>query len=141
MNTFQSITIIAPEYIPKKSFPIKLFETLNSCPYVQWSEDGSNFTIFDVDRFESEVLVPNFNNSCMLSFSRQLHIYGFQRLLDGRRTRYQFPTNYAKFYHPFFKRNRPELVINIKRKPRPRNTPKNIFIDQTSQFTGSQKWA
>jgi hypothetical protein len=53
---------------------------------VQWSEDGDSFKIVDADKFEDEVLIPNFNNSCMLSFTRQLHasIFLFYTKLNSK---------------------------------------------------------
>ncbi|KXN69427.1 winged helix DNA-binding domain-containing protein [Conidiobolus coronatus NRRL 28638] len=110
----------------KQPFALKLYNVVNTAPYITWSSDGDSFYINDVSKFEKEVMKDNFNNSCMLSFVRQLHIYGFRRLLDGRRTRYQTPTNYASFFHPCFKRDHPELLSLVQRQKRTKSTEEEV---------------
>ncbi|KXN72318.1 winged helix DNA-binding domain-containing protein [Conidiobolus coronatus NRRL 28638] len=120
-------------YPHKLSFAQKLYNIINNEPFISWSSDGDSFYISDVNEFESIVKLK-LNNSSMLSFVRQLHIYGFKRTIDGRRTRYQIKTNFASFYHPSFQRDRPDLLCEVKRQRRP--VKDNVqFVHNTSDIS------
>ncbi|KXN72319.1 winged helix DNA-binding domain-containing protein [Conidiobolus coronatus NRRL 28638] len=104
-------------YPERLSFAQRLYNLINNEPFISWSCDGDSFYINDVEKFEN-IIKLRMNNSSMLSFVRQLHIYGFKRIIDGRRTRYQIKTNFASFYHPSFQRDHPELLGEVKRQKR-----------------------
>ncbi|KXN65133.1 winged helix DNA-binding domain-containing protein [Conidiobolus coronatus NRRL 28638] len=104
----------------KLTFPKRLFNVVNSSEYISWTEDGESFYISDLQHFESKVMKTQFNNTTLLSFFRQVQLYGFKRTVDGRKTRYQMRTNNAYFQHPDFKRGRPDLLLNINRIKRKR---------------------
>lgn len=45
-----------------------------------WNEEGTNFTIFDVEKFEQEILPVYFRHRNFSSFVRQLNMYDFHKI-------------------------------------------------------------
>ncbi|KAI9298209.1 winged helix DNA-binding domain-containing protein, partial [Neoconidiobolus thromboides FSU 785] len=83
---------------------------------ISWDVSGDNILIHHIVRFELEVLPIYFDSSRMDSFSRQLNLYGFKRVSDGRKQRSGPLDRGCMFNCPFFKRDRPDLCHLISRK-------------------------
>jgi hypothetical protein len=47
---------------------------------VFWNEEGTHFTILDVERFEQEILPVYFRHRNFSSFVRQLNMYDFHKI-------------------------------------------------------------
>ena len=47
---------------------------------VVWNEEGTHFTILDVERFEQEILPAYFRHRNFSSFVRQLNMYDFHKI-------------------------------------------------------------
>jgi len=73
-----------------------------------WSTDGLSYVVKDSDKFE-EVLKQHFKGS-LQTFIRQLHFYGFRKL-DAH-------SGGWSFIHKNFRKDKPELVSEIRRKTR-----------------------
>jgi len=92
-------------------FPLKLHIILkileeegNDC-IVSWLPHGRAFVIHDSGRFEQEVVKRFFKHSQISSFRRQLNLYGFLRLSNGRDT--------GAYYHQLFLRGKPVLSLRM----------------------------
>ena len=83
-----------------------------------WNTTGENFIIKNVDTFASTILPQYFKHSNFSSFARQLNFYGFRKvksepicLADAD----EHTSSYISFYNEYFKKDRPDLLIQIKR--------------------------
>ena len=71
------------------TFPIRLYELLDLAArdnfehVISWLPSGSGFKVHDKDLFQKMILGTYFNQSQYKSFTRQLSIYGFERILSG----------------------------------------------------------
>lgn len=80
---------------------------------IGWSADGRSFVIKDQAQFWYNILPVYYKHNNMSSFVRQLNMYGFHKIhSDGKEREH----DELKFYHPFFRKNQPSLMKNIKRK-------------------------
>ena len=75
---------------------------------IRWSLDGLSFEVLNKQHFEKAILPVFFRHSNMNSFVRQLNMYDFHK---RRRSLHDII-----FYHPFFVKDRPDLLCQIKRK-------------------------
>ena len=94
------------------TFLQKTFEMISDTTYsdtVCWSQDGKSFLIKNSKAFSEEVLPKYFKHNNLASFVRQLNMYDFHK----RRCKNQFHV----FEHPFFVRERYDLLGVIRRKP------------------------
>lgn len=92
-------------------FPLKLQIILkileeegNDC-IMSWLPHGRAFVIHNSSRFEQEVVKRFFKHSQVSSFRRQLNLYGFLRLSNGRDT--------GGYYHESFLRGKPLLSLRM----------------------------
>lgn len=92
-------------------FPLKLQIILkileeegNDC-IMSWLPHGRAFVIHNSSRFEKEVVKRFFKHSQVSSFRRQLNLYGFLRLSNGRDT--------GGYYHESFLRGKPLLSLRM----------------------------
>ena len=101
-------------------FLTKTYHMIEKCDQevATWSENGDNFVVKNVEKFASSVLPQYFKHSNFSSFARQLNFYGFRKLkaepiltadYDAR------TANYVRFYHEKFQKDKPELLVHIKR--------------------------
>lgn len=104
------------------SFPFVLWRIINQCTSgaIGWSPNGSTILI-DLELFEQEYLnVQNgfFKTNKILSFVRQLNIYGFTKVTvnDKRRLKFLNGKKYDQFFHHDFNLHRPEALPKIVRK-------------------------
>lgn len=96
---------------------LMLNDTKNS-QYINWSEDGMSFIIFDLDNFVQNILPLYFKHDKFQSFVRQLNMYGFHkknRLPRRKNQIYNKNLQFYQFSHPYFIRNREDLLGRVKR--------------------------
>jgi len=94
-------------------FPKQLLEILSDekCKNViGWLHHGHAFAIKDTDTFASDIM-PKFTRGKLTSFQRQLNLYGFRKVTKGDDCK----AGKLVYFHPSFKRGRPELMVHIKR--------------------------
>ncbi|XP_061321053.1 heat shock factor protein 5-like [Pezoporus flaviventris] len=127
-----------PAALNPSHFPAKLWELVNSprCGSVRWDARGEGLLI-DQRLFERELLGAEaagdgaaldgevFKTRNFASFIRQLNLYGFRKLgLGPGPGPLQDPAGgdggssagaLLHFYSPHFRRDRPELLVNLKR--------------------------
>lgn len=91
-------------------FPVQLHKMLTENDHTkskvfQWCIHGRAFEVYNVEKFEVEVLPDYFDYGEIKSFQRQLKSYGFRRITVGR--------DYGAYYHGLFLRGCPELCHGI----------------------------
>lgn len=74
---------------------------------VSWLPGGQHFKVHDSNAFMKHIVPQYFKQKSYKSFQRQLHIYGFKRILKG-------PLQGA-FYHPKFIKGNRQLTHEIDR--------------------------
>mmetsp|Transcript_11456 Transcript_11456/g.25532 ORF Transcript_11456/g.25532 Transcript_11456/m.25532 type:complete len:487 (-) Transcript_11456:173-1633(-) len=96
------------------TFPFKLHRMLEHAEnsgmdnLISFSEDGKAFSIHKPREFVSDIMPKYFTTSRMSSFQRQLNLYGFRRVTEGR--------DKGSYYHKYFLKGRRGLCKKIKRK-------------------------
>ena len=96
-------------------FPYKLHQMLEETELkgdaytsiVSWLPDGSHFKVHDSGSFMKHVVPQYFKQKSYKSFQRQLHIYGFKRILKGDLQ--------GAFHHPKFIKGNRNLTHEIDR--------------------------
>jgi len=95
------------------NFPMKLhymltsIETDGQANVVSWQPHGRCFMVHNLKEFVASMLPLWFRQSKFASFQRQLNLYGFQRITQGR--------DKGAYYHEYFLRSRPLLAQKIVR--------------------------
>ncbi|KAF7638677.1 HSF_DOMAIN domain-containing protein [Meloidogyne graminicola] len=112
------------------AFLVKLWNIVEGQAYkdiVCWDESGLSFHIMDPYAFCNNVLPQYFKHKNLNSLVRQLNMYGFRKNTPIDRsglTRAESDQDHLEFAHPFFRRDHPHLLMNIKRKaPGGKNSP------------------
>lgn len=103
-----------------------LVQDAETADTVSWEESGESFVIWRVGDFTEKVLPAYFKHSNMSSFVRQLNQYGFHKISHER----------WEFQHEFFRRDRPDLLSQIKRN-RPERRKRVLGASGTSGSSGS----
>jgi len=89
-------------------FPHKLFRMVSDpdCPGITWSNTGDHLVI-NTRRFEDELLRETparwkyqLKTTSTTSFIRQLHAYGFRKVLDAMEIANRYPTAIRRYFHP-----------------------------------------
>lgn len=92
-------------------FLIKTFSLISDPDHKDicgWNEAGDTLIIKQVDQFPVKILPKYFKHSNLPSFIRQLNMYGFHKTsVDSSR---------HEFRHEYFRRDRKDLLVNIRRK-------------------------
>jgi hypothetical protein len=95
-------------------FPTKLYRMLQDVEeegkshIASFYHHGRAFGIHDIDAFTEEILPKYFSKqSKLVSFVRQLNLYGFVRIHSGQ--------NMGGYYHELFLKGRPKLVPFMRR--------------------------
>lgn len=103
-------------------------EKLDSKDVISWLPDGKAFKIHNVEAFANEVL-PKFCNGIQYkSFVRNINLYRFERIKDGKSPRM------GAYFHPMFTRDNLPMVLKMVRPKRPRKDGKKARIDKTKEF-------
>merc|ERR1712196_589205 len=94
-----------------QTFPRKLMMMIEQedDDIIKWTDNGEAFFILDTDKITKEILPKYFRQSKLASFQRQLNLYGFSRINKGQ--------SQGAYQNSFFKRNRKDLLCNVKRLP------------------------
>jgi hypothetical protein len=103
-------------------FLVKLWNIVEDPAYydvIRWDESGYSFHIMDPYSFCRNVLPQYFKHNNLNSLIRQLNMYGFRKMTPIERTslaRAESDQDHLEFSHPYFVRDHPEQLVNIKRK-------------------------
>ncbi|XP_036669044.2 heat shock factor protein isoform X2 [Drosophila suzukii] len=94
----------------------RLVDDADTNRLICWTKDGQSFVIQNQAQFAKELLPLNYKHNNMASFIRQLNMYGFHKITSIDNGGLRFDRDEIEFSHPFFKRNSPYLLDQIKRK-------------------------
>jgi hypothetical protein len=95
---------------PKNIFLHQLYSVLQNernSHVITWSEDGSYFIVDDLKAFSEEILPSIYNHQNVSSFTRQLNMYGFRKVIS--------PEGTLAYSNPSFKRHNLALIDTIVR--------------------------
>uniref|UniRef100_A0A7S3QA97 HSF-type DNA-binding domain-containing protein n=1 Tax=Chaetoceros debilis TaxID=122233 RepID=A0A7S3QA97_9STRA len=101
------------QVVKRKAFPLKLqymltlVEEQGMQRIVSWLPHGRGFIIRDAEKFSLEVMAKYFRQTKLSSFVRQLNIYGFTRIYQGK--------DKGAYYHEYFLRGKLSLSTSIVR--------------------------
>jgi hypothetical protein len=107
------------------TFPFKLYRMLadaeaeNKEDIVSFLDHGRSFAIHKPREFVAEIMPRYFTTSRMSSFQRQLNLYGFRRITEGR--------DKGGYYHENFVKGKKSWCSRIKRKKTSVKAPPNFF--------------
>merc|ERR1712232_687353 len=108
------------------TFPFKLYRMIMQAEedgnesVVCFVPDGKAFTINKPRSFVNDVMPKFFTTSRMSSFQRQLNLYGFRRISEGRHK--------GGYFHKYFVKGRKSLCRKIKRKKTAVKAPPNFLL-------------
>lgn len=113
-----------------ETFPFKVYRMLNKVEQegnesiVSFNPDGSSFKIHKPNDFATKIMPEFFTTSRMSSFQRQLNLYGFRRINEGK--------DKGSYCHEFFKRGQMSLCRKIKRKKVPLRDTQEPWLREQS---------
>jgi hypothetical protein len=114
-RTFLANRTGALSFTNRIPFPLKLFQMLEDVEQggnesiICWSGDGRSFRVHNAKEFFEKVMPHYFRQTRYKSFQRQLHLYGFARITEGKHKGYYQ-------HHQFVKSNR-DLCLEMVRLP------------------------
>ena len=123
--------------VSKKSFPKKLHEILSNPEFehiISWMPHGRAWNIHNRDLFQTEVAPRYFHQEKFASFTRQVTGLGFKRLTKQG-------TDFNAYYHQCFLRERPDLVVIIKRVPSNLGRLAPDFINEPNFYDPNLAWS
>eukprot|EP00639_Heterosigma_akashiwo_P013777 CAMPEP_0206378756 /NCGR_PEP_ID=MMETSP0294-20121207/10928_1 /ASSEMBLY_ACC=CAM_ASM_000327 /TAXON_ID=39354 /ORGANISM="Heterosigma akashiwo, Strain CCMP2393" /LENGTH=295 /DNA_ID=CAMNT_0053827455 /DNA_START=75 /DNA_END=962 /DNA_ORIENTATION=+ len=93
-----------------QAFAQKLYQILEveSTDHIAWNDTGSAFNIVNMEVFTEQILMKYFRHQKFLSFTRQLNLYGFRKVITCG------PDEWA-YEHKCFLRDRPDLLDFVRR--------------------------
>ncbi|KAJ2675460.1 hypothetical protein GGI25_003968 [Coemansia spiralis] len=121
MDIYKLITLNQPY----ATFPQALYN--EGHPWIEWNKDGTKIRYNDPDRLMRELQALGFKAQDSASLSKNFNDYGFKRLSDARKSRYDpWRSNWTVFAHQNFLREHPESANGIQRRRsrRPRSQSK-----------------
>jgi hypothetical protein len=99
---------------------------------LSFSPDGDAFFVYNQSIFAQKYLPQYFKHSNYGSFVRQLNLYGFAS------SRHKENANVVVWSHPFFKRDRKDLLKNIKRTvKKSTKKPSHVYVTPRSTSTSA----
>ncbi|KAJ1959434.1 hypothetical protein GGI12_004341 [Dipsacomyces acuminosporus] len=103
---------------PFASFPQALYKILSEGHvWIEWNPEGTKIRYNDPDRLMRELQALGFKAQDSASLSKNFNDYGFKRLSDARKSRYDpWRSTWTVFAHPSFVRGNPESVSAIQRR-------------------------
>ncbi|XP_053504822.1 heat shock factor protein 5-like [Ictalurus furcatus] len=135
------VTLINPTYFPGKLWRLVNDPQIHS---VCWDASGEGILVHQ-QPFEAEVLSSQtsqvteyFRTKDFISFVRQLNLYGFRKertvrdISEKQINIFPIQAQLHRFYNPYFKRDKPELLLKIQRRT-PVNKAKLAGMKVTSQ--------
>ncbi|KAJ2158332.1 hypothetical protein GGF46_003859 [Coemansia sp. RSA 552] len=124
---------------PCATFPQALYKILSEGhPFIQWNKDGDKLRYNDPERLMRELQALGFKAQDAASLSKNFNDYGFKRLSDARKSRYDPQrTTWTVFAHQCFLRHNEEgaNAIQRRRSRRPRAHAKKsslLVADETN---------
>ncbi|KAI9472573.1 hypothetical protein LPJ78_004662 [Coemansia sp. RSA 989] len=113
---------------PCTTFPQALYKILSEGhTWIEWSKDGTKLRYNDPERLMRELQALGFKAQDAASLSKNFNDYGFKRLSDARKSRYDpWRSNWTIFTHQNFVRHNSESASSIQRRRarRPRSAIK-----------------
>uniref|UniRef100_A0A0N5A8M8 HSF_DOMAIN domain-containing protein n=1 Tax=Syphacia muris TaxID=451379 RepID=A0A0N5A8M8_9BILA len=103
-----------------------IIEDPNFGDVIRWDPTGYSFHILDPYSFCRNVLPQYFKHNNLNSLIRQLNMYGFRKMTPIERSglaHAESDQDHLEFSHPYFVRDHPELLVNIKRKSSTHKSP------------------
>ncbi|KAJ2776836.1 hypothetical protein H4R18_005466 [Coemansia javaensis] len=103
---------------PCATFPQALFRILSEGHlWIEWNRDGTKIRYNDPERLMRELQALGFKAQDSASLSKNFNDYGFKRLSDARKSRYDPRRNsWTVFAHQYFTRNDSESANAIQRR-------------------------
>lgn len=143
LSTSRPTSVQIPTHVAKNNPFLNKLRSMVDDPktddLIRWSDDGETFLVPNHERFGNEVLPRFFKHNRFSSFVRQLNMYGFHKvphLQQGAlKTDPGQETELWEFRNENFKRDRPELLLQMQRKKgvRVEDEPSNGTIKSRSQ--------
>ncbi|KAL7579747.1 hypothetical protein ACA910_021889 [Epithemia clementina (nom. ined.)] len=106
------------------TFPFKLHRMLEHAEkngledVISFTPDGRTFAIHKPREFVASIMPKYFTTSRMSSFQRQLNLYGFRRITEGR--------DKGAYFHKYFIKGRRALCKKVKRKKTSTKAPPTL---------------
>jgi hypothetical protein len=101
------------------SFLSKTFSMICECPthIASWNQEGTSFYVFNSKELSEKLIPQYFKHNNFSSFVRQLNFYGFQKVRSNTQppNPKEEDTRILEFKHPFFQRDNPDLLSEIRR--------------------------
>lgn len=90
---------------------------------IRWSVKGDSFVVVDEDEFARKLIPELFKHKNYASFVRQLNMYGFHKKVglsdNSMRASERKDKSPSEYYHPYFQRNRSNLLWLIQKPKNP----------------------
>ncbi|KAJ8655366.1 hypothetical protein O0I10_008858 [Lichtheimia ornata] len=128
-----------PEFIQK------LFRMLENKAFRDtfcWGPDGTTFIVKDTNEFSKTILPKHFKHCNFASFVRQLNKYDFHKVRNADDGHKPYGDQAWEFVHPKFRRDRKDLLEEIRRKTPGKNKKDDASApakDKNSTTDGQQQ--
>jgi HSF-type DNA-binding len=120
-----------PQKVNKNEpFPLKLYRIIHEAhkngqeEIISFCPSGQSFMVHNIDEFAKNIMPKYFTSNRMTSFQRQLHLYGFRRILRG--------DDKGGFWHESFIFGQRNRCLTIKRKVQTFRVPPHLLTDESS---------
>ena len=113
------------ERIKVSNFLNKLYNLISNKKYnndIHWSKDGNSFIIHNFQNFCYNIMPKVFGLKLFSSFHHQLNCYGFIKIKE------------QEYYNKNFTRNDRNLLINIRRRKKEKNTTDNTNLIKKIEY-------